>query len=53
VQREIEVFLEAISSYPDRVAAEPDLNFEQHISAISSLVFDPPAHSTDRRRLSR
>jgi hypothetical protein len=34
VQREIDSFLRAISSYPDRFAREPYLSFQQHLSSI-------------------
>lgn len=36
VQREIEVFLQALSSYPDRFAREPYLSFEQHLFRITT-----------------
>lgn len=35
VRREIETFLLALSSYPDRFAREPYLSFEQHLFRIS------------------
>jgi hypothetical protein len=34
VQQEIDSFLRAISSYPDRFAREPYLSFQQHLSSI-------------------
>jgi hypothetical protein len=34
VQREIDSFLRAVSSYPDRFAREPYLSFRQHLSSI-------------------
>lgn len=34
VQREIDSFLRALSSYPDRFAREPHLSFEQHLVSI-------------------
>jgi len=34
VQQEIDSFLRALSSYPDRFAREPDLSFQQHLSSI-------------------
>jgi hypothetical protein len=34
VRREIEGFLRAVSSYPDRFAREPYLSFRQHLSRI-------------------
>jgi hypothetical protein len=33
-QREIENFLRALSSYPERFAQEPTLSFEQHMISI-------------------
>jgi hypothetical protein len=33
VQREIDSFLRAVSSYPDRFAREP-LSFQQHLSSV-------------------
>lgn len=35
VQREIETFLRALSSYPDRFARNPYLSFEQHFFSIA------------------
>jgi hypothetical protein len=34
VQQEIEDYLQALSSYPDRFAREPRLSFEQHLVSI-------------------
>lgn len=36
VQREIETFLQALSSYPERFAREPYLSFEQHLFRITA-----------------
>ncbi len=36
VQQEIETFLAALSSYPDRFARNPYLSFEQHLCSIAS-----------------
>jgi hypothetical protein len=33
-QREIDSFLRAVTSYPDRFAREPYLSFQQHLSSI-------------------
>ena len=33
-QREIENFLQAVESYPDRFAREPYLSFQQHLCSI-------------------
>jgi hypothetical protein len=45
VQREIDSFLRAISSYPDRFAREPYLSFQQHLSSIVTAAHLP---STDK-----
>ena len=34
VHREIDNFLQALSSYPDRFAREPYLSFQQHLSSF-------------------
>jgi hypothetical protein len=34
VRREIQVFLQAVDSYPDRFAREPEVTFEQHRSGL-------------------
>ena len=36
VRREIDSFLRALSSYPDRFAHDPYLSFEQHLFSIVS-----------------
>jgi len=43
-QQEIDRFLRALSSYPDRFAREPDLSFQQHLSSIVTAAHSP---STD------
>ena len=43
-QREIDSFLRAVSSYPDRFAQEPYLSFQQH---LSSIVTAAHAHGAD------
>jgi hypothetical protein len=35
VQQEIEHFLKALDSYPDRFAREPHLSFEQHLFSLA------------------
>jgi hypothetical protein len=46
VQQEIENFLNALESYPDRFARDPYLSFEQHLYSVAA-----ENHSvTDRRR---
>jgi hypothetical protein len=44
VQREIENFLQAVRSYPDRFAREPDLSFQQHLCSIAT---GADSHGTD------
>jgi hypothetical protein len=34
VQEEIQSFLQAVDSYPARVAKEPSVSFHQHLSSI-------------------
>jgi hypothetical protein len=36
VQREIENFMRALSSYPDGFARDPYLSFEQHLCGIAT-----------------
>jgi len=36
VQEEIDNFLQALNSYPDRFAREPHLSFEQHLFRLSA-----------------
>ena len=45
VRLEIQSFLEALKSYPDRAAKEPDVTFEQHLYALVS-----PRQAVPRRR---
>ena len=45
VQREIDSFLRAISSYPDRFAREPYLSFQQH---LCNIVTASDANGTDQ-----
>jgi hypothetical protein len=40
-QREIDSFLRAVSSYPDRFAREPYLSFQQHLSSIVAAAHAP------------
>jgi hypothetical protein len=46
--REIERFLRALSSYPDRFAREPHLSFQQHFSSI--VTADPAIPDEERCR---
>ena len=48
-QREIENYLKALSSYPDRFARDPELSFEQH---LCSLVYAQPMRTGVERRRS-
>ena len=41
VRLEIQCFLEALQSYPAQAAEEPDLTFEQHLSALVPCSFVP------------
>jgi hypothetical protein len=41
VQREIDSFLRAINSYPDRFAREPYLSFQQHLCSIVTAAYPP------------
>jgi hypothetical protein len=41
VQREIESFLRAVESYPDRFAREPYLSFQQHLCSIVTGAHPP------------
>ena len=36
VHQEIDTFLQALSSYPDRFAREPYLSFQQHLSSFGA-----------------
>ena len=45
VSEEIEKFLYAVDSYPDRVAKEPGLSFRRHLSSLFETQDDkPPRH---------
>ncbi len=44
-QREIENFLQAVQSYPDRFAREPYLSFQQH---LCSIVTEADSRGTDK-----
>lgn len=41
VRREIDSFLRAINSYPDRFAREPYLSFQEHLSSIVTATHPP------------
>jgi hypothetical protein len=47
VQREIDSFLRALRSYPDRFTREPHLSFQQHLSSIVTAAHPP---GTDEKR---
>ncbi len=48
VQREIDGFLRAVNSYPDRFAREPYLSFQQHLSNVVTAE-PPPRRDEDSR----
>jgi hypothetical protein len=48
-QEEIDSFLRALSSYPDRFARQPYLSFQQHLSSIVTAAH-PPSTDDDRHR---
>jgi hypothetical protein len=48
MRREIDRFLRAVSSYPDRFAREPHLSFQQHFSSI--VIADPSIPDEEGRR---
>jgi hypothetical protein len=47
VEREMENFLRALTSYPDRFARDPDLSFQQHLFSVAAR---RPAVGEERRR---
>ena len=49
VQQEIDSFLRALSSYPDRFAREPYLSFQQHLSSIVTAAHPHSTNEEDRR----
>jgi hypothetical protein len=49
VQQEIESFLRAVSSYPDRFAREPYLSFQQHLSSIVTATHQPGTREDSRQ----
>jgi hypothetical protein len=48
VQHEIQAFLKAIHSYPDRFARNPYLSFEQHFFSIAAV--QPRTVESERRK---
>jgi hypothetical protein len=48
VQREIDGFLRAVNSYPDRFAREPYLSFEQHF--FNLVTAEPPPRKDEDSR---
>ena len=44
-QQDIDSFLRALYSYPDRFAHQPDLSFQQYLLSIPS---PPDTHSRDK-----
>jgi hypothetical protein len=49
VQEEIQSFLQALDSYPARVAKEPSLSFRQHLISLFAARSDTDRSRTDRR----
>jgi hypothetical protein len=49
VQQEIDSFLRAVSSYPDRFAREPYLSFQQHLSSIVTATYTPGTSEDSRQ----
>ena len=47
-QVEFEKFLQALSSYPDRVARDPAVSFEQHLCSVACA--ERARNSEERRR---
>ncbi len=52
VQQEIDNFLRALSSYPDRFAHEPYLSFQQHLSRVLAATHSLGTHTDEARRRS-
>jgi hypothetical protein len=48
VQQEIDSFLRAVSSYPERFAREPYLSFQQHLSSIVRAAHAPGTEDDSR-----
>jgi hypothetical protein len=44
-QQEIQNFLLAVRSYPDRAAKDPGLTFRQHLRTFLAITDDRPRHS--------
>lgn len=49
VQEEIQNFLQAVNSYAARVAKEPHISFQQHLSSIFAVRYDDDAERGDSR----
>lgn len=49
VREEIQNFLLAVDSYPDRVAKEPRVSFHQHLSSFFAAAGDDRHDSRSRR----
>ena len=50
VRQEIAKFLEAVNSYADRVAREPRISFQQHLSSFFAPVRDSQREIPAQRR---
>ena len=53
VNEEIQSFLRAVNSYPARVAKEPQISFQQHLSSIFAARSDDMKGDDRRDRNSR
>jgi hypothetical protein len=42
VEAEMQAFLDALASYPERFATDPQLTFEQHQSSLATAAFATP-----------
>ena len=52
VHQQIDNFLRALNSYPDRFAREPYLSFQQHLSSVVTATHALGTHTNEARRRS-
>jgi len=50
VRREMQNFLQALDSYPDRFAREPEISFEEHCSSLIEAAAPAPSRRTSNSR---
>ena len=50
VRREMQNFLRAIDSYPDRFARDPDISFDEHRSSLSEAAAPAPSRRPSNSR---